>query len=205
MVATGAAAGTAKPEVTAIMARPIHDAQVVRGDDGKDHVEYDLLVVKCRRRPALSSVTVLDPAGRALGRIDGDTLAGATQTVAAWRPARPSPSTGAWSGETGSMKGTGARTSSTSPFGADVLAVADGTVVVTQDGEPEQSPAAPRPAEKQSDIGGNKVILRIAPKVFAAYTSPAPWTSQPQKATPLAITPVSRQVRSAYPLWGSRR
>src|SRR5262249_42001621 len=54
-------------------------------------------------------------------------------------------------------------------FGADVLAVADGTVVFTQDGEPEQSPTALIPADKQSDIGGNKVILKIAPKVFAAY------------------------------------
>jgi hypothetical protein len=53
-------------------------------------------------------------------------------------------------------------------FGADVLAVADGTVVFTQDGEPEQTPGAPRLAEKQSQIGGNKVILKIAPKVFAA-------------------------------------
>ena len=46
MFATAAAAaGKAKPKVTAIMVSPIHDAQVVRGDDGKDHVEYDLLVV----------------------------------------------------------------------------------------------------------------------------------------------------------------
>jgi hypothetical protein len=46
MFATAAAAaGKAKPEVTAIMVRPIHVAQVVRGDDGRDHVEYDLLVV----------------------------------------------------------------------------------------------------------------------------------------------------------------
>ncbi|HLO00680.1 MAG TPA: hypothetical protein VK208_19640, partial [Pyrinomonadaceae bacterium] len=30
---------------TAILLSPIHEAQVVRGDDGKDHVEYELLVV----------------------------------------------------------------------------------------------------------------------------------------------------------------
>src|SRR5262245_49151282 len=40
-----AGAGKDKPEVTAITVRPIHEAQFVRGDDGKDHVEYDLLVV----------------------------------------------------------------------------------------------------------------------------------------------------------------
>ncbi len=54
-------------------------------------------------------------------------------------------------------------------FGADVLAVADGTVVFTQDGEPEQTPGEAIPATKLSQIGGNKVILQIAPKVFAAY------------------------------------
>jgi hypothetical protein len=54
-------------------------------------------------------------------------------------------------------------------FGANVLAVAHGTVVFTQDGEREQSPNALIPADKQSDIGGNKVVLKIAPKVFAAY------------------------------------
>ena len=34
---------------------------------------------------------------------------------------------------------------------------------------PEQSPTALIPADKQADIGGNKVILKIAPKVFAVY------------------------------------
>lgn len=54
-------------------------------------------------------------------------------------------------------------------FGADVLAVADGTVAFVQDGEPEQTPGEVRLAQKQSAVGGNKVILKIAPKVFAAY------------------------------------
>ena len=59
-----AGAGKDKPEVTAITVRPIHEAQVVRGDDGKDHVEYDLLVVNVVGDPVtLSSVTVLDRAG----------------------------------------------------------------------------------------------------------------------------------------------
>ena len=30
---------------TAILVSPIHEAQVVRGDDGMDHVEYELLLV----------------------------------------------------------------------------------------------------------------------------------------------------------------
>jgi hypothetical protein len=67
---------------TAILVSPIHDAQVVRGDDGMDHVEYELLVVSVFSEPVtLSNVTVLDPAGKALMRIDGDVLAAATQTV----------------------------------------------------------------------------------------------------------------------------
>ena len=55
---------------TAILVSPIHEAQIVRGDDGKDHVEYELLVVNVFSEPVtLASVTVLDPAGRELVRI----------------------------------------------------------------------------------------------------------------------------------------
>ena len=59
---------------TAILVSPIHEAQLVRGDDGKDHVEYELLVVNVFSEPVtLSSVTVVDPAGRELMRIEGST------------------------------------------------------------------------------------------------------------------------------------
>jgi hypothetical protein len=67
---------------TAILVSPIHEAQIVRGDDGKDHVEYELLVVNVFSEPVtLSSVTVLDPAGKELTRIEGGTLAAATQIL----------------------------------------------------------------------------------------------------------------------------
>ena len=67
---------------TAILVSPIHEAQIVRGDDGKDHVEYELLVVNVFSEPVtLSSVTVLDPAGKELMRVEGRTLAAATQTL----------------------------------------------------------------------------------------------------------------------------
>src|SRR5215831_12185307 len=67
---------------TAILVSPIHEAQIVRGDDGKDHVEYELLVVNVFSEPVtLSSVTVLDPAGKELMRIEGGVLAAATQTL----------------------------------------------------------------------------------------------------------------------------
>jgi hypothetical protein len=75
---------------TAILVSPIHEAQIVRGDDGKDHVEYELLVVNVFAEPVtLSSVTVLDPAGKELQRIEGETLAAATQTLFA-KAATPS-------------------------------------------------------------------------------------------------------------------
>ena len=67
---------------TAIIVSPIHEAQTVRGDDGRDHVEYELLVVSVFPQPVtLSSVAVLDPAGKELMRIEGDALAAATQTL----------------------------------------------------------------------------------------------------------------------------
>ena len=72
---------------TAILVSPIHEAQVVRGDDGMDHVEYDLLVVSVFSEPVtLSNVTVLNPAGKELMRMDGDALAAATQTLFAKTP-----------------------------------------------------------------------------------------------------------------------
>jgi hypothetical protein len=67
---------------TAFIVSPIHDAQVVRGDDGMDHVEYDLLVVSVLPEPAsLTSITVLGPAGKELKRIAGADLAAATQPL----------------------------------------------------------------------------------------------------------------------------
>ena len=72
---------------TAIVVSPIHEAQVVRGDDGMDHVEYELLVVSVFSEPiTLSNMTVLDPAGKELLQINGGALAAATQTLFAKTP-----------------------------------------------------------------------------------------------------------------------
>ena len=77
-----AASAAARDRATAILVSPIHDAQLVRGDDGKDHVEYELLVVNVFSEPVtLASVAVLDPAGKELTRIEGAALAAATQTL----------------------------------------------------------------------------------------------------------------------------
>jgi hypothetical protein len=76
-------------EPSAFTVSPLHTAQVVRGDDGMDHVEYDLLVVSVLPEPVtLASVTVLDPAGKELGRIEGDALAAATQGLFAHEPTK---------------------------------------------------------------------------------------------------------------------
>ena len=81
---------------TAILVSPIHEAQVVRGDDGMDHVEYDLLVVNAFSEPVtLSSVVVLDPNGKELMRMDGDDLAAATQTLLSKTPSPVVPASAA--------------------------------------------------------------------------------------------------------------
>src|SRR3954451_17142820 len=79
--ALASAASAAEPgRPTAIFVSPIHEAQVVRGDDGMDHGEYELLVVSVFPEPVtLSSVTVLDPVGKELMRIEGAALTAATQ------------------------------------------------------------------------------------------------------------------------------
>jgi hypothetical protein len=364
--ASAAAESTAikqKPgQVTAILVLPIHDAQVVLGDDGMDHVEYELLVVSVFGDPVtLTSVAVIDPAGKVLTRIDGDVLAAATQnlytkaaspvippsaavsvdvdlalrpgTVPKWvthriayttPPGSPSapivgttkidgpkvainrqPTTvikpplqgDGWlattacckpnlhrdlrlaidgrrieTGETfavdwalvkdGSLyAGDGSTNQQFYGFGANVLAVADGRVVFTQDGKPDTTPYAQAIPQDQSDFGGNIVMIRIAPNVFAVYEHLQPGSltvkvgdavkagetiaklgnSGPSEgphlhfellnrpdlfagrslpfvidrytlagtvdvataeASHLVISPESRQIRSAYPLWG---
>ena len=80
--ASGRAAEQDLGRPTAILVTPIHDAQVVRGDDGKDHVEYELLVVSVVSEPVtLTSVEVLDPSGKELQKIDGAALIAATQSL----------------------------------------------------------------------------------------------------------------------------
>jgi hypothetical protein len=269
LLATGAAAQEhGRP--TAIMVSPIHEAQVVRGDDGMDHVEYELLVVNVFSEPVtLSNVTVLDPAGKELLRIDGSVLAAATQTLFAKTPSPVIPPSGAVSvdvdlvvppgaapervthriayslkadselapmigspevdapevainrqpalvirpplkgdgwlaasaccrpnvhrderiaidgvrietGETFAVDwakvkndrlfdGDGKMAEQYYGFGEDVLAIADGTVVSVHDGMPDQTPFVFMVPKSKSDYGGNNVMLKIAPNVFAWY------------------------------------
>jgi len=95
MLAPGASAeDDGRP--SAIIVSPIHEAQVVRGDDGMDHVEYELLVVSVFPEPVtLSRVTVLNPAGKELMRIEGGALAAATQTLFSKTPSPVVPASAA--------------------------------------------------------------------------------------------------------------
>jgi biotin carboxyl carrier protein len=255
---------------TAILVSPIHDAQVVRGDDGKDHVEYELLVVNAVDQPVtLTSLTVLDPAAKELTRIEGPVLVAATQTLLDKKPVTEIPASAAvsvdvdlivppgtapervthrlvysvpagtstavfveppvidgpevainrraatvikppvkgdgwlstsacctpnvhrdlrvavngrrietpetfavdWALLKGDRvyEGDGSRNDQFYVYGADVYAVANGTVVSVQDGKPDAAPNKAMTPKTLSDFGGNQVMLEIAPKVYAVY------------------------------------
>src|SRR6516164_4027058 len=82
LVAYGRPAEQESGRPTAILVSPIHEAQVVRGDDGMDHVEYELLVINAVEQPVtLTRLTVLDPAGKELTRVAGPVLVAAPQAM----------------------------------------------------------------------------------------------------------------------------
>jgi hypothetical protein len=55
-------------------------------------------------------------------------------------------------------------------FGADILSVADGTVVAVRDDMPEETPFQPLVAvHHPDDYAGNRVIVQIQPGVWAVY------------------------------------
>jgi hypothetical protein len=270
LAAYGRPAEQERGRPTAILVSPIHEAQVVRGDDGKDHVEYELLVVNAVEQPVtLTSLTVLDPAAKELTRIDGPVLVAATQTLLDKKPVAEIPASAAvsvdvdlimapgtapervthrlnysvpaatstavfvdppvidgpevainrrpatvikspvkgdgWLSTTACCtpnlhrdlrivvdgrrietaetfavdwallkgdrvyEGDGSTNEQFYAYGADVFAVADGTVVSVQDGKPDATPNVAMTPKTLSDFGGNQVMLEIAPKVYAAY------------------------------------
>ena len=72
---------------TALLVAPLNRPHVVRGDDGRDHVEYDLLVTNAFASPVtLAAIEITGPGGTVLGRIEGATLAAATQGVLEQEP-----------------------------------------------------------------------------------------------------------------------
>ena len=68
------------------------------------------------------------------------------------------------------FSGDGARPEDWYGFGAEVLAVANGTVVAVAEGYPEEIPLQPVAHVTQpGDYGGNAISLEIAPGVYAYY------------------------------------
>lgn len=73
------------------------------------------------------------------------------------------------------FSGDGARNEDWYGFGAEVVAVADGTVVSMRNDMPEEAPmAAPEHVLAPGDYGGNHVTLEIAPGVYAFYAHMQP-------------------------------
>jgi hypothetical protein len=80
---------------TAIVVAPLHEAHHVRGDDGRDHVEYDLLVTNVFDGPVtVTTLEITNEAGRVIGHLDGRGLAEATQTLIDGKPAKAIPPSG---------------------------------------------------------------------------------------------------------------
>jgi hypothetical protein len=75
------------------------------------------------------------------------------------------------------FEGDGTRPEQYFAFGAELLAVADGTVVHVRDGMPEEAPnQAPVAVKTTEDYAGNTVVLEIAPGVYAPYAHLQPGT-----------------------------
>jgi hypothetical protein len=77
----GAQFGGGRPELplTTLEVRVVAPAHVVRGSDGRRHVEYDLAITNVFTADVtLNALTVRVPRGRRLLRLDGDALAGVT-------------------------------------------------------------------------------------------------------------------------------
>jgi len=72
------------------------------------------------------------------------------------------------------IEGKGATNEQFYAYGANVFAVADGTVVSVQEGKPDATPNKLMTPQTLSDFGGNQVMLEIAPNVYAVYGHPQP-------------------------------
>jgi len=67
------------------------------------------------------------------------------------------------------FEGDGSKNEQHFAFREEVFAVADGTVVLTQNDKRDTTPNVAMIPETKEDYGGNLVILKIAPNVFAVY------------------------------------
>lgn len=80
---------------TALLVQPLHAARWVPADDGKVHVEYDLLVTNTLPVPAnVTVVEVMDPSGHMLGYSTGPDLAPRLQALLDQKPLSAIPANG---------------------------------------------------------------------------------------------------------------
>src|SRR5262245_38364640 len=80
---------------TAIVVAPFHEAHQVRGDDGRTHVEYYLLVTNVfDGEVTVTAIEITNEAGKVIGHLDGSELAQATQTLIDGKPAKAIPPSG---------------------------------------------------------------------------------------------------------------
>src|SRR5262245_52975604 len=87
-----------RPEVavTAREGRGVRAPQIVRGTDGRWHIEYDLAITNIFTADAtLQSVEVLDGSGQPLLRLDGEALAAVTTKFLGTTPTTTVPPSGA--------------------------------------------------------------------------------------------------------------
>jgi hypothetical protein len=87
-----------RPEValTALEVRGVRAPQIVRGTDGRWHIEYDLAITNVfTANVILQSVEVLDGSGQPLLRLDGEALAAVTTKFLSTTPTTTVPPSGA--------------------------------------------------------------------------------------------------------------
>src|SRR5262245_14965912 len=96
LVSAVALAGTRIIEPsTAIVVAPFHEAHHVRGDDGREHVEYDLLVTNVfDGQVRVTTLEITNEVGKVIGHLDGRELAEATQTLIDGKPPEAIPPSG---------------------------------------------------------------------------------------------------------------
>lgn len=81
---------------TALMIKQLSPAYFIDADDGKRHIEYNLLVTSVFSGPVtLKFVDVTDENGKTLMRLDGDRLLEATQTLWNQKPVKSIPASSA--------------------------------------------------------------------------------------------------------------
>ena len=99
-------------------------------------------------------------------------------------------------------EGKGATNEQFYAYGANVFAVADGTVVSVQDGKPDATPNKLMTPKTLSDFGGNQVMLEIAPKVYAVYGHLQPGSLQVKVGDSVRVGATLAKIGNTGPSFG---